>query len=73
MKILMAIVMFICSLIFGGGNDKTAKSWYTPDQNTDTSYSQEKPADEDDLGPAIRLNPDTGMYETSDGVSWPAT
>lgn len=73
MKILMAIVMFICSLIFGGGNDKTAKSWYTYDPDTGKSYSQENPLGEDDLGPAIRLNPDTGMYETSDGVSWPAS
>ncbi|MBR5419486.1 hypothetical protein IK110_04560 [Candidatus Saccharibacteria bacterium] len=72
MKFLLAIVMFICSLFGFGPKEKTAKSWAYQDPDTGITYSQENPEGDDALGPAIRINPDTGYYETSDGLSWPA-
>lgn len=74
MKIFMLIISLLLSFLFPK-EKPTAKSWAYQDPDTGTTYTQENPKgipSDDNLGPAIRLNPDTGNYETSDGKTWPA-
>ena len=72
MQFILAIIMFICSLFGFGPKQETAKSWAYQDPDTGIIYTQENPEGIEPLGPAIWLNPETNMYETSDGLSWPA-
>ena len=66
MNIIAAIIAFIMSLFSFGVKDK-AKTQEPPKPATTTV---EKRVD-DPLGPPIRYNPDTDMYETP-YESWPA-
>ena len=73
MQFILAIIMFICSLFGFGPKQETAKSWAYQDPDTGIIYTQENPEGVDTgIGSAIWLNPETDMYETSDGLSWPA-